>query len=156
METASLHEIKKELQALPPAKLIELCTRLAKYKKENKELLDYLLFRAHDETEFIRQVKAEMDMQFAEMNKSHVYLAKKTIRKVLRTVNKYVRYSGAVQTAVELRMYFCSSLKASGIPIRRHTVLTNLYEQQLKKINQAIDTMHEDLQYDYRRELETL
>ena len=49
MRSASVHEIKQELLTLKPAELVELCLRLAKFKKENKELLNYLLFEAQDE-----------------------------------------------------------------------------------------------------------
>ena len=44
MKFASLSEIRKELQMLPPKRLQELCLRIARYKKENKELLAFLLF----------------------------------------------------------------------------------------------------------------
>jgi hypothetical protein len=34
--------------------------------------------------------------------------------------------------------------------------MVNLYKGQIKKIRAAIDTMHEDLQYDYQRAVERL
>ena len=49
MKAFSLNELKNELSTLSPAKVLALCMRLAKYKKDNKELLTYLLFHAHDE-----------------------------------------------------------------------------------------------------------
>ncbi len=68
METASLSEIKKELLNLTPKQLQEVCTRLAKYKKENKELLHYLLFESANQQIFIDSVKAEIDDQFKNLN----------------------------------------------------------------------------------------
>lgn len=156
MKSASISEIKKELQTLSPSSLMQYCMRLAKHKKENKELLNYLLFEADDEAVFIKKLKAEIDSQYAEMNKSNNYLAKKSLRKILRNVNKHIKFSGNEQTAAELLIYFCASLNSSGIPINTSTALTNLYEMQLKKINKFIETMHEDLQYDYRKELKKL
>lgn len=155
MKTASLSELKKELQTLSPAQLVELGTRLAKYKKENKELLTYLMFEAHDEETFISGVKAEVEQQFLEMNRN-VYYAKKTIRKILRMVNKYIKYSGKPQTGVELLIHFCYQLKTSGVSLNKSTTLMNLYESQLKKISKLLSGMHEDLQYDYQRELRKL
>jgi len=155
MKTASLSELKKELQTLSPAQLVELGTRLARYKKENKELLTYLLFEAHDEETFISGVKAEVEQQFMEMNRN-VYYAKKTIRKILRMVNKYIKYSGKPQTGVELLIHFCYQLKTSGVSLHKSTTLTNLYESQLKKISKLLSGMHEDLQYDYEKELRKL
>jgi hypothetical protein len=46
MTFATLAEIKKELQQVDADLLQTLCLRLAKYKKENKELLGYLLFES--------------------------------------------------------------------------------------------------------------
>ena len=56
MKAATIHEIKQELNTTPPAALLDLCLRLAKYKKENKELLTFLLFEAHDEAAYIESV----------------------------------------------------------------------------------------------------
>ena len=152
METASVATIKKELQDLPPKVLKELCLRLVKYKKENKELLSYLLFDANDEEGFIRKVKQEIDEAFATMNKANLYWAKKSIRKTLRMAGKYIKYSGNKQTEVELLLYFCRKLNTSGISFRQSTTLLNLYRAQLKKIDKALASLHEDLQFDFASE----
>lgn len=91
MRAATIQEIKQELAALKPAQVAELCLRLARFKKENKELLTYLLFEAHDEHEFTESVKEEITELFDSINKSHLYYAKKTLRKITRVINKYCR-----------------------------------------------------------------
>jgi hypothetical protein len=156
MKAATINEIKQELATIKPAALAELCLRLAKFKKENKELLTYLLFEAHNEQEYVKNVKQEIDELFADMNQSHMHYAKKTLRKIIRIINKYCRYSSSKQTEVELRLYFCVSLNASGISLHRNTVITNIYQSQLKKVHAVLETLHEDLQYDYYKELEKL
>ena len=156
MKSATVHEIKQELTTAKPAQLVELCLRLARFKKENKELLTYLLFEANDEDNYIRGIKKEIDEQFADINVSHLYFAKKSLRKIVRIINKYCRYSGTKSTEVELRIYFCTQLKNSGIPIKRNAVINNLYQSQLKKIKTVLMTLHEDLQYDYQKELDEL
>ena len=134
-----------------------MCTRLARFKKENKELLTYLLFEAHDEQAYIKSVKDDIDLQFSELARGNsLYLLKKSIRKIVRSTSKYIRYTGSKTVEIELLLYFCNALKGSGIPIAKSTALTNLFEQQLKKINKALPTLHEDLQYDYQRQLEDL
>ena len=153
MKASTLSELKKELMAMSPARLSELVLRMAKYKKENKELLTYLLFEAEDEEAFIKNIQAEIDQLFAEMNKSNTNLAKKSLRKILRFTHKHIKYSGNKETEASLLIYFCGKMKTSGIAIRKNTVLTNLYEQQLKKIYKAVETLHEDLQFDYLQEL---
>ena len=156
MKAATIHEIKQELQSLPPTRLSELCLRLAKFKKDNKELLTYLLFEAADETAFIAGVKKEIDEEFAGLPKPNLYLTKKSLRKALRVTAKQIRYTGSPQAEVELLTYFLRKLRHSGIPYQESPVLVNLYRQQLKKLRGVIGGMHEDLQYDYLRELQGL
>lgn len=153
MKTATVTELKKELQNLPPKKLVEVTLRLAKYKKENKELLSYLLFEADDEESFIQGVKEEMDTQFTEINRSHVYFAKKNLRKILRFANKHIKYSGEKRTEVELLLHFCQRMKRSGINYRRDAAMVNLYDRQVEKIEKALGKLHEDLREDYHNEL---
>jgi gas vesicle protein len=156
MKAASINEIKKELNTLEFNKVFELCMRLAKYKKENKELLSYLLFDAIDEPAYIENVKKDIDQQFDEIQKHNMYHASKSLRKILRTTNKYIKYAGQLQTETELLIYFLMKLKKSGIRYRTSTVLTNMYERQFNKIKTAIGKLHEDLQFDYQQELENL
>lgn len=158
MKSASVAELKKELKTLSHTQIMEMCMRLAKYKKDNKELLTYLIYEAEDEPSYIRAIKAEIDELFEEINYSNAYLAKKGLRKILRNLTKYIRYSGQTETEIEVLIYFCQKIKKSKINsfMRSNQVLANLYQQQLKKINKAMSGLHEDLQYDYNRELESL
>jgi len=156
MKAATINELKQELSNSTPSQLVELCLRLARFKKENKELLTYLLFEAHDTVAYIQSVKQEIDLQFEQMNKSNVYFIKKTLRKILRTINKYTRYSGLPSVEIELLIYFCAAMQALNLNIEKNPVLFNLYHNQLKKINKTLATLHEDLQYDYKREVAKL
>ncbi len=156
MKAATINELKQELQNTSAAKVTELCLRLARFKKENKELLTYLLFEAHDTSTYIENVKNEMAAQFEEINKSNVYFIKKTLRKILRTANKYSRYSGLANVEIELLLYFCTNMKALDVSINKNPVLLNIYNNQLKKITKTVAGLHEDLQYDYLREINKL
>jgi hypothetical protein len=156
MKAASINDIKQELNNIPPAKLLELCVRLAKYKKDNKELLNYLLFEAADEQAYIGNVKSEIETEFKVINKSNLYFAKKSLRKILRNTSKHIRYTASKQAEVELLLHFCHTLKHSSIPIKNSQVLINLYQAQIKKVAKIIATLHEDLQYDYLKELDKL
>ena len=156
MKAASVNEIKQELKDLNPAQLAELCLRLARFKKENKELLTFLLFEAHDLSGYIDSVKLQMDENFAEINTSNIYFAKKTLRKILRIANKYIRYTGSKEAEVEILLHYITSFKGVKLSWHKSTALTNLYNAQIKKIKAAIDTMHEDLQYDYLQSVERL
>jgi len=156
MKSATVKQIKDELKLQSDTKLIELCLQLSKFKKENKELLTYLLFEADDEMEFIRGVKQEIDEGFNNINRATLYYIKKGIRKILRSVKKYVRYSKKKQTEVELLIHFCTCMREMSPSMTRSTVLVGLFERQLALIEKSLSTLHEDLQYDYKREIAEL
>ena len=156
MKAATIHELKLELANTPAEQLAELCVRLAKFKKENKELLTYLLFESFDEQAYIENIKTGILEQFEEINTSSLYFVKKSLRKILRTLNKYIRYTGSAEAEVKLLLFFCATLKNSGIPIEKNPVIKNMFQNQLKKISKTITTMHEDLQYEYTKELEQM
>ncbi len=150
MKAASVHEIKQALLSNSSKELAELCLRLAKFKKENKELLTYLLFEAHNEEAYIAEVNQQITEEFGGIDPDqNLYFVKKTLRKILRIASKHIRYTGSKQAEVAILLHFTLSLKKSRIPFMKSTALANLYKQQIKKINTAIGTLHEDLQYDY-------
>ncbi len=157
MKAATVHELKKEMERLDADALLAFCLRLAKFKKDNKELLTYLLYEAEDENSYVSHVKTDVDDLFDALPKdNNLYFLKKSIRKILRLVNKQIKYSGVKQTELELRVHFCSSLKNSGIKFQKNPVLVNLYNQQIKKIHAALTKLPEDLQFDYERAVKQL
>ena len=156
MKTESITTIKKELQHLPKEDLLQLCLRLGRFKKENKELMTYLLFQAHDEDGYIESIKATLDEQFDNMNTDSYFYMKKTIRKILRQIRTFSRYSITKTTEVDLLLYFCQRLNELKPNIHRNRTLDNLYQRQLISIKKKITAFHQDLQYDYRIQLEEL
>lgn len=156
MKAATVSQLKKELSYRSPEELLELCLRLSKFKKENKELLTYLLFESVDEEAFVDAVKAEIDLEFEGINTKNFFYIKKSVRKILRLIKKYSRYSSKKETETELLLYFLQKLKGFRPSINRNTTLSNLYQRQLLSVKKIISSLHEDLQYDYRLELEEL
>jgi len=152
----SVHELRQELQHRSAEDLLEYCLRLARFKQENKELLAFLLFESGDMDGYLNKVKDDIALQFEEVNKIQLYFAKKNLRRILRQVNKQIRYTGSKQVEVELLLHFCLLLTASGIEIRKSTVIWNILKTQIKKIEKALSGLHEDLQYDYQKEMKSL
>jgi hypothetical protein len=153
MKAASLNEIRKELRDTDPAKVGEFCMRMAKFKKENKELLTYLLFEAHDESAYVQNVKDEILNLFEDLPKGNVYFIKKSLRKILRFLNRQVKYSSIDVTEIELRIFFCLQMKQAKVPLTTGTVIYNLYHQQVKKINTILNKLPEDLQTDFEPDM---
>ena len=107
MKAASVKELKDELNHRSPQELLEICLRLSKFKKENKELLTYLLFDSFDEAGYTEKVKQELEEQIDSINQTNNSYIKKSDRKILRTLKRYARYSSRIETEVELLIYFC-------------------------------------------------
>jgi hypothetical protein len=156
MKAVSLKEIKKELDMLSTNEVQELCLRLSRFKKENKELLTYLLFETHNEEGYIESVKSYMDEQFDLINTASYFYIRKSSRKILTNTKKYIRYSQNKETEVALLLYFCQKLKAFSPSIKYSVQLQNMYNRQLLLIKKLVATFHEDLQYDYNLILENL
>jgi hypothetical protein len=149
MDAASLNELKRALEDLDAGQLKSLCLRLAKFKKDNKELLTYLLFEEQDESGYVESVKREITGLFSEISNLNTYYLKKSLRRILKLVNKQIRYSGVPETELALRIHFCQQIQEAGMPVTKSVVLMNMYDQQLKKIHQVLGKLHEDLQSDY-------
>ncbi|MGB1308506.1 MAG: hypothetical protein ACPG6B_06325 [Oceanihabitans sp.] len=156
MKTATIKQLKEELKPYSSDELLNLCLRLSRFKKENKELLTYLLFEAHNEANFIESIKNEIDIHFNTINTNSYFYIKKSVRKILRLIKKYSRYSLKKETEVELLLYFCFKLKNITPSYKQNVTLSNIYQRQILTIKKITSNLHEDLQFDYNMELEKL
>ncbi len=156
MKSVTLKILKEELADRPSKELLEICLRLSKFKKENKELITYLLYESYDEKAYIQRIKKEIDEHFEEINKKSPYLIKKQIRKILTTTKRQIKYSQKKETEVEILLHFCSKLKHFTPSIQRNPRVLNMYTGQLEYIQKKIGLLHEDLQFDFGQELASL
>ncbi|MCK5824891.1 MAG: hypothetical protein KAG96_05730 [Ichthyobacteriaceae bacterium] len=155
MKSASVKDIKTELKHFSQNDLIEVVLRLSKFKKENKELLTYLLFEENNDDLFIKNIKEEIDELFKDINLKSYHYIKKSTRKILKIVKKYIHYSSRKETEVELMMHFCIKLKKLSNKHESYDeTLDNILNRQIKSIKKTVSKLHEDLQYDYNREID--
>ncbi len=115
-----------------------------------------MLFESSNEQAYIESIKQEVDEQFMQINTDSYFYIKKSVRKILRNLKKYIRYSLNKETEVELLLYFCSKLAEFQPSILNNVTLSNLYKRQILFIKNKIKALHEDLQYDYNFELNNL
>lgn len=156
MKAATLKTIKEELGQLQTEGLQQILLRLARFKAENKELLTYLLFEIQDEANYVQEVKHEMEELFQELNTGSGYIIKKQLRKIIRLMLKHIRYSSELETEVQLRLHFCSCMVDRNLHQSRSTQIKNMFESQRSYARNAIQKMHEDLQYEYVKALRKL
>ena len=154
MKAASVKEIKSALENISQKELVDVCLRLVKFKKENKELATYLMFDGSDESGYISNVKVTLELLFEDVNTSNPYFAKKTYRKIVRVTNKFARYSNEATTEVDLLLFIAEKMKVQKKGIGKSTALENIYLGLVKKITKVVEGLHEDLQYDYLRQLQ--
>ena len=150
-----LQDIKKELQHLDSTQMADLCLRLARYKKENKELLAYLLFDADNEDVFIQSVIAESGFMFSQLPTNNYHLAK-GLRKILRLLNKYVKFTGSKEAEIELLINFCRNYVQYADRRTSYKPLRLILIRQIDKIKKAIEKLHEDLQFDYSQDFNAM
>lgn len=141
-------DLKKELQHLSSAEIAALCLRMVRFKKENKELLTYLLFKADDPEAFVQEYKQEMDAQFKQLPGKSFH-AVKTLRKIATLMNNQIRYSGLETVKVELLLHFCHKYIENVYHHTSYKPLQNVFYRFAEKTKAAIQKMHEDLQHDY-------
>ena len=153
MKSKTVPVIRKELATRSHKDLQELCLRLARFKVENKELLSYVLFDSDYEDGYIDKVKEYITTTFEDINVSNVYYAKKGIRKILKNTKKYIRYSKKKETEIELLICFCATLKTAYPNYKRSKVLANVLDTQITRIHKVIESVHEDLQFDFKEEM---
>lgn len=156
MKPASIKQIKEALSGLTSEELQSIIQRLARFKAENKELLTYLLFEQQDEESYVDLINADMEVMFDELNMQTAYILKKQLRKIVRFVTRSIRYSDVKETEVSIRIAFCINMRKMKFDFRKHTLINNIYQSQLKLANKVVATLHEDLQYDYLRQLKSL
>lgn len=155
MKAASTQQIKEELRSLPAKEVVDLCLRLARFKKESKELLSYILFDSADKEGYVNSIKHEINDAFATLPQSH-YFIKKNLRSLLKNITKYSRYIGEKEAEAELRLHFCRAMKLHGLANHKHQATMNIYTGQLDKIQGLIHALHEDVQYDIQTALNEL
>lgn len=153
--TYGLQQIKKELQHVPQEQLAELCLRLVRYKKENKELLSYLLFDAQAGQDFIESIKAETGFMFSQLPVQNYFMAK-GLRKILKMLTKYTRFIGTKPAEIELLLSFCQNYLQYVLRQSAHKPIRLIFTRQLEKIKLSIGKLHEDLQFDYSQDYNTL
>ena len=153
MKASSLNELKKELEYRSNKELLSYCLKLAKFKKENKELLTFLLFEEGDITTYIENVKKETTGYFSEINNSNIYYIKKSVRKILRYANKHIKFAGSKQAEAEILIHFCNDIIEFSIPLHKSRQLFKMYKTLVNKIDSILSTLHPDLQYDLRKQL---
>ncbi|MEN8816969.1 MAG: hypothetical protein ABF274_08895 [Nonlabens sp.] len=153
MKTATVKELKEELKFRSDEDLMKIILRLSRFKKENKELLSYLLFESTDEDEYVANVKTLLDNMFLALNTANNYRLQKGLRKVLREAKKYIRYSGSKETEVAVLIHFCRLMRETHPQVLRSKTMRDLMTRQIVLIKTRISTLHEDLQYDFEQEL---
>lgn len=155
MEAASLKLIRTELEGLSAEELRTIVGRMARFKKDNKELLTYLLFEANDEAGYIEHIREWIDDSFAANTHVSPYYRKKSIMSAMSRLRKYIRYSGQKSTEVELLLHFTKHLVQLPGALRIR-VVNNLAHRNMASAEKALGTLHPDLAYDQRLALEEL
>ena len=151
----SLASLKKELSGLERSELISICARLARHKKENKELLAYLLLDADDPMLYAEKIKPSLDEPFDAPFYSTWAFAKR-LRKALRLISKYQRFTSNARGEAELLIYFLQPFQNDWRGQLRHTAIQKIVLRCIDKIEKLIHKIDEDYRADFEDPLQAL
>lgn len=150
-----LSDLKKELSDLSKPELVNLCLRFARLKKENKELLSYLIYDADDPLFYAQKLKPEIAVPF-EQPFQHAYYLTKSLRKSLRIVSKYLRFTGNRQGETELLLHLVEQFHATWRYEYRYAALSKVIFRCLEKAEANLEKIAEDYRDDYKEPIRTL
>jgi hypothetical protein len=157
MKTASIHQLKSEMLAMEPHQIIDICLKLAKFKKENKEYLDYLVWGLVDSEQYVEDLKLEISEMFQNIQADrNFYFVKKSIRKIQRFVNRYCKYLIEKELCCELRLFYVERLIQFIQDWNYQSHAQKIVQTELGKIKAFIGKLHEDYQFDYTLRYEEL
>ena len=155
MDTASIKQLKDTLSTLGREELTGLLLRMVKFKKENKELLTFLLFEAGDLDAYVYEISLEIKDEFENYRLKTAYYKRKGCRRILRILKKYIKYAADKEVEVRLLLAYVSMVAESKTFITDR-VIQKIAFRQLLLAEKSIVKLHEDLQYEYKLELEEL
>ena len=147
MKASTIKQLKDELTHKTASELKELCLQLARFKVENKELLTYLLFEAHDEAQYIENIKLFIDHEFKDIDTKNGYYVRKKIRKILTSCKKFIRFSKKKETEAEILLHFSKKLKNYNPYFKRSNRLQNIFQTQIKMAKNAIDKLQKYVRF---------
>lgn len=157
MKSYSLNDIKKEITHLQQKDLIQLCVNVAKFKKENKDYISFILFESHNKRAYLEDVKNDIKSQIISFEGNYFkYDFKKKLRVLKSFLVRNNKYLNDKALSVEMYIFLCNELRQDGYPYMKHGEFDTFYGQQIKKISNFIATLHEDLRYDFGQQLEEL
>jgi len=148
MKTNGIAEIKKSIKNISQAELAEICLRLARFKKDNKEYIHFLLFESSDPLAYAEDVKESLHHSLTNLNR-HPSLKVKELRKHLRVLSRHIRYTSSTEVEITLLIWFTQMLVAHAGVRKSNKALYTLFIRQIDKIRKAFPKLHEDLQFDY-------
>lgn len=150
-----LSDLKKELLELSKPELIQLCLRVAKLKRENKELLAYLIYDADDPLFYAQKLKPEIKEVF-EQPFQHAYYLTKSIRKTMRLISKYYRFTSNKQGETELLIYLVEEFYQSWRNEYRYQALGKVIFRCLEKAQSNLKKIDEDFRADFEHPINEL
>lgn len=155
MTTIKLQLQKKEIAKLDAKTLANICIRLAKYKIENKEFLNYLLFHSYDNQPYIENLKLDITSAFLSFNQND-YLNSKVLKGLLLRLNKQLKFIADKNREVEIVTEFCLAF-INNVSVRCYYAgLMQILYRQFVRLQKVVGKLDEDLQFDYKEYISTI
>lgn len=152
----NISEIKKDLQELDKQKLIDLVLNLAKLKKENKQAIVSAL-KSKDSLElYVDSVKEFIQSQFESVN-PNPFFAKKTLRRIVKEIKSKSALMKSAYFEAELWIkYIAEYDQLQFVGSASRSMVVNTRKAAVLRIEKLLTKMHEEQQFDIRKELQMI
>lgn len=148
MKTNGIAEIKKTIKNISQTELAEICLKLARLKKDNKEYIHFLLYESADPLAYAEDVKESLHDSLTNLNR-HPGLKVKELRKHLRFLSRHIRYTSSTEVEITLIIWFAEMMITYAGVRQSNKALYSLFIRQIEKVRKSFPKLHEDLQFDY-------
>ena len=148
-----IHELRVKTNDLSVESLHRLLTRLMRFKRENKELVAFELFIRAEPENWFADIREECNVTLNEMNTSHPYFMRKTMRKLIRTLKTYARYAGDPAIEAELLCILLEAFHQKHLHEHTAEKIRKIVTDTQVRLQKMISKLHDDLQYDFIRRL---
>jgi hypothetical protein len=137
--------------------ILKLTEQLFEFKHthKNENTVSAISYSNNQKNKSKENIKLEIDTYFENLVVFSFSNMLKKLRKALRIANKYIKFSGSKNVEVAVLIYLCIKIKPFTLQTTS-TALLNLYNRQIIKIDKALLKLEEDLQYDYKTDIEAI
>ncbi len=157
MSPYSLADIKKELKQMPNNEVLDLFIEVLKLSKENKIYAAFRLFDANNEQDAQKKILLALEADVVDLTFANYWSFNKMIARIYKNLNKDTKPIKNKETLCGIYLGFATLLdERSGTLKKISHQYQRYYGFAYNKALQYLNSLHEDVQYDFKRKFDVI